>query len=263
MRVAALNRHPVKSFTPEPLQRVHLAAGAYFPGDRLFAVENGPTGFDPAAPVHRPKVVYLTLARIEALARLATRYDDETGTLVLSEGGRVVAEGDLATPEGRAEIEGFLIGFLGDALRGPPRVLVAPEGFRFTDAPHPYVSILNRASLAALEERIGAPVDPRRFRMNVELDGLAPFAELDLVGRALEAPSGLRLRIRERTVRCAATNVDPDTGQRDLAIPKTLLQAYGHSDCGIYAEIEAPGALAIGERLVLVEEGGGRERLPF
>lgn len=263
MRVAALARHPVKSFSPEPLERVALARGAWFPGDRLFAVENGPTGFDPAAPVHMPKLRYLTLMRIEALARLSTRYDDESGVFSLSEGGRVVAQGDLATPEGRAEIERFLIGYLGEALSGPPRVLVAPEGFRFTDSPTGYVSILNRANLAALETRLGAPLDPRRFRMNVELEGLAPFAELDLVGRALEAPSGLRLRIRERTVRCAATNVDPDTGIRDLAVPRALMQGWGHSDCGVYAEIEASGSLAIGERLVLVEEEARRERLPF
>jgi uncharacterized protein len=50
-------------------------------------------------------------------------------------------------------------------------------------------------------------------------------------------------------VRCAATNVDPATGARDLAIPATLMQRYGHADCGIYAEVIAGGSIAAGDRI--------------
>ena len=49
--IAALYRHPVKGFTPERLSHAELTAGGPFPCDRLYAVENGPSGFDPAAPV--------------------------------------------------------------------------------------------------------------------------------------------------------------------------------------------------------------------
>jgi len=37
--------------TPEPLQRVASEAGQTLPADRRYAIENGPSGFDPAAPV--------------------------------------------------------------------------------------------------------------------------------------------------------------------------------------------------------------------
>ena len=47
-RIAALYRYPVKGLSPEPLERVSLQAGGTFPGDRAFAIENGPSGFDPA-----------------------------------------------------------------------------------------------------------------------------------------------------------------------------------------------------------------------
>ena len=50
-------------------------------------------------------------------------------------------------------------------------------------------------------------------------------------------------------MRCAATNVDPDTGIRDLAIPDALQRAYGHADCGIYAEVVTPGEIAVGDRV--------------
>lgn len=266
MRVAGLFRYPVKGLSPEPLARLSLEAGAWVPGDRIYAVENGPSGFDPAAPVHQSKRKYLMLMRNESLARLVTRWDEATGVLTIAEGGVEVARGDLGTDEGRAAIEAFLAAHVGEeALAGPPKLLRAPDGFRFTDSPTGYVSIVGRGSLAALEERIGAPVDPLRFRMNVLLDDTAPFAELDLVGRILTAPSGLRLRVSERTVRCAATNVDPATGLRDLQIPKTLMQSVGHMDCGVYAEILTGGTLAVGERLSssAAEPAGAGAGLPF
>ena len=48
----------------------------------------------------------------------------------------------------------------------------------------------------------------------------------------------------KRIVRCAAVNVDPDTAQRDLAIPTALQRRLGHGDCGIYAEVIAGGTIS-------------------
>jgi len=51
----------------------------------------------------------------------------------------------------------------------------------------------------------------------------------------------------KRIVRCAATNVDPETGVRDLSIPDTLMRSFGHADCGVYAEVVAGGEVAVGD----------------
>ena len=249
LRVVDLHRYPVKGLSPERLEAAVLAAGSYFPGDRLFAVENGPSGFDPAAPAHQPKIKFLMLMRNEALARLATRYDDATGTLIIREGEREAVRADLATREGRLAVEAFFRRFMPAALRGPPKLLAAPDGFRFTDSRSGFVSLINLASVAALEDMVGAPVDPLRFRGNLHVEGLAPFAELDLVGSDLVAENGLRLTVTKRTERCAATNVDPCTGERDLAIPRTLMQRLGHADCGVYARVVTGGTLRPGDAL--------------
>ncbi|WP_298965287.1 MOSC domain-containing protein [uncultured Methylobacterium sp.] len=248
LRIAALHRYPVKGLSPEPLDSAELTAGRYFPGDRLYAIENGPSGYDPAAPVHQPKIKFLMLMRHEALARLDTRYDDETRTLVIREGDREAVRADLGTREGRLAVEAFFRRFMPGELRGPPKVLTAPDGFRFTDSPRGYVSLVNLASVAAVEDMVGAAVDPLRFRANLHVEGLAPFAELDLVGSELVSEAGLRLRVTKRTVRCAATNVDPATGARDLAIPPALQKALGHADCGIYAEVVTGGTVTAGDR---------------
>src|SRR5919112_1969012 len=147
IRIASLQRYPVKGLSPETLSSVALTKGDYFPGDRLFAVENGPAGFDPASPEHQPKIKFLMLMRNESLARLRTRYLDETGTLVIEEGVREAARGALSTREGRLSIEVFFRRFMPGELRGPPKVLAAPQGYRFTDSGRGFVSLINLASV--------------------------------------------------------------------------------------------------------------------
>lgn len=252
MRVASLYRYPVKGLSPERLAGAALASGGYFPGDRLFAIENGPSGFDPAEPVHQPKIKYLMLMRNESLARLKSRHDDASGELVIAQEGREVLRIDPANPEGQERLAVFFEGFMLDELRGRPRLLAAPEGYRFTDSRSGFVSIINLASVADLESRMGVPIDPLRFRGNVMVEDLPAWAEADLVGRELEGPAGLRLSVIKRIERCAATNVDPATGIRDLQIPRALMQAYGHIDCGIYCRVLAGGRLAPGARLAPV-----------
>jgi MOSC domain-containing protein len=56
-------------------------------------------------------------------------------------------------------------------------------------------------------------------------------------------------------VRYAATNVEPLTGLRDLRIPETLMRNLGHSDCGVYAEVIAPGDVAPGDAVSIAANG--------
>jgi uncharacterized protein YcbX len=252
-KIQAIYRYPVKGLSPEPMQRVRLAAGETLPGDRLYAIENGPSGFDPALPRHQPKMHYLMLMRNERLATLKTRFDAPSQTLVIVFEGREAVRGDLGTAQGRGAIERFFASFCAEDLRGPPRLLHAP-GFSFSDVARKVVSIINLASVAALEDFIGAAIDPLRFRGNIYVTGWPAWSELDLVGEEIAIGSDARLRIVKRIVRCAATNVDPDTGVRDLAIPDALQRAYGHADCGIYAEVVTPGEIAADDWMVVKGE---------
>ena len=247
-KIQAIYRYPVKGLSPEPLARTHFAVGATLPADRLYAIENGQSGFDPAAPRHFPKQRYLMLMRNERLARLRTHFDDASHTLVIQSEGHEAARGDLRTPEGRGAVERFFAQFCADELRGAPRVLHAP-GFSFSDVASKVVSIINLASLAAIENVVGAPVHPLRFRGNIYVTGWPAWGEFDLLGREITIGTAARLKIVKRIVRCAATNVDPDTGIRDLSIPQALMQSFGHADCGVYGEVVAAGDVAVGDEI--------------
>jgi len=247
-KIHAIYRYPVKGLSPEPLARTQLEVMETLPADRLYAIENGPSGFEPAAPRHQPKQRYLMLMRNERLARLRTRFQDTSHTLTIEMEGREAARGDLRTSEGRAAIEAFLAGFCAGELRGPPRVLHAP-GFSFSDVARKVVSIINLASVAAIEDVIGRPVHPLRFRGNVYVTGWPAWREFDFLGQEITVARGPRLRVIKRIVRCAATNVDPGTGIRDLSIPDTLMRSFGHADCGVYGEVVEGGEIAVGDEL--------------
>jgi hypothetical protein len=247
-RIQNIYRYPVKGLSPEPLDRVKLVPRDTLPFDRLYAIENGRSGFDHAAPRHQPKLRYLMLMRNERLARLQTRYDDGSGTFVIVLEGREVARGNLRTAAGRADIEEFFVAYCADELRGPPRLLHAP-GFSFSDVARKVVSIVNLASVAAVENVVGTGVDPLRFRANVYVTGWPAWHELDLVGREIAIGTSARIKIEKRIVRCAAIDVDPLIGIRDLSIPPALMRSFGHADCGVYGEVVQPGEIAVGDEL--------------
>lgn len=253
MRVASIHRYPVKGLSPETLGCVALQAKAFFPGDRIFALENGPSGFDPAAPSYRPKTRFLMLMKNARLAELTSHYDPSTHCLRLQHGGREVAQGDVRTAEGRRTIEAYLEAFCAGETKGPVRLIEAPDGFRFTDSIRSgFVSLLNLASVSALEQRLGVPVDPMRFRANLAIEGLEAWQEDHLIGRTIRVGSA-ELKILKPIDRCEATHVDPLTGFRDLDLMGGLQSVFSRLTCGIYASVRTSGEVAHGDAVTVLE----------
>ena len=237
--VTALFRHPIKGFTPEPLALAQLTAGGAFPFDRLFAVEDGPCGFDPAKPDFIPKQKFAVLAKTAAVAKVRTRYDENDNVLRATAPGAEAFEASFAGEAGRAAFAAWLTEVLGEDVGGPLRVIDG-EGHRFTDHPLGHVSIINLASVRDLAAKMGAPVNPLRFRANLYVNGWPAWMENDWVGRTLRLGEA-RASVFKSIVRCAATQVDPATAARDLDVPAGLHQHFGHVLCGVYVNVEADG----------------------
>ncbi len=247
-RIASIYRYPVKGLSPEPLPQVALTPGQTLPADRRYAIENGPSGFDPADPRFFPKSYFLMLMRDERLAGLQTRFDEASNVLTIRRNGSIVARADLETPQGRADIETFFRTNFADELKGPPKIL-ASAGFSFSDVARRVVSIINLGSLKAIEDMVGQPVHPLRFRANFYVRGWPAWQESELLDHTL-AVGEVRLKVVKRITRCAAINVDPETAARDLAIPHALMRRFGHNECGIYAEVIAGGTVAVDDAIV-------------
>jgi uncharacterized protein YcbX len=103
-----------------------------------------------------------------------------------------------------------------------------------------------------VEGVVGRPLDPTRFRANVFFDGAEPWAEKNWLGRNLRIGEA-RLKVFAETNRCEATNVNPETAERDTAIPPTLLRTYGHTAVGVYATVATGGEIRPGGRIEILD----------
>jgi uncharacterized protein YcbX len=250
-QIASIYRYPVKGLSPEPLPRVVLEPGQTLPADRRYAIENGPSGFDPAEPKWMAKIYFLMLQRDGWLAALHARFDDASNVLTIRQNDAIAVQGNLETAEGRAAIERFFADSYTAAIKGPPKVL-SSRGHSFSDVARKVVSIINLGSVRAIEDMVGQPVHPLRFRANLYVEGWPAWGEFDLLDRTI-AIGEARLKVVKRITRCAAVNVDPDTAARDLAIPQELMRRLGHNECGIYAEVITGGAVAVGDTIAAEE----------
>jgi uncharacterized protein YcbX len=252
--VDSLFRYPVKGLTPERLERVELAAGRGFPHDRVFALAKPSGRYDAQNFVPLSKREYFVLLNTERLAGLATRFDPQSRTLSVTVQGHPVLDAELSTQEGRdAFVE--LYARVADLPEGVRPVLAEQPGYNFTDNAKDgavmmnSISLINTASIAEFEARIGHELDPLRFRANMYLDGLDAWLERAWLGRELRVggAGGVVLRVLEETGRCAATEVNPTTARRDIPVPRLLNQNYGHEIMGVFAEVLTAGVVSPGD----------------
>ena len=244
--VTGIYRYPVKGLSAQKLRGIRLEAGKPFPFDRIFALSRSNAKVDPDNPQWAKKGLFVMLMLEEALATVRTHLEVETMRLTVTDhGGAPLLVADLDTPKGRLDVEAF-VEHLVPTLRGRPRLVRGRDGGHFMDKPDNVLSLMNLATLRSLEERWGYRLDPLRFRANIYIDGARPWEEFDWIGGTLRINNTV-LRVDRRNGRCGATNVNPDTGQRDLELPTALRAAFGHKDLGVYVVTEASGTVLVGD----------------
>ena len=245
-RLAEIYRHPVKSLGEEALDAVALETGRPLPFDRTWAIAHGKTEWSPDNPVWGVPGNFINQTHVPRLAQIKTGYDEAGRRLRLAHPDREPLTIDPDDPSHHAELTGWVAPLTeGTTRTGPFSVCRAP-GVAFTDFEDTHVSIASVTSRAALEGMVGAPLEPIRFRMNLWLDGMAPWEEFDLVGREVEIGT-VRLKVIGRCERCNATTANPGTGQRDIQVPATLHKHFGHRDFGIYAQVLEGGTIRPGD----------------
>lgn len=238
-------RHPIKAHGREELASVRLSAGAALPWDRHWAVAHAVSKFDPAHPVWTSCGNFQRGARTPAVMAIEARFDPISGVMHLSHPHRPALEF-------RPDSEGDrLIAWLepispGDRFR--PQALVSAPDQAMTDSDFPSVSIKNLASHAALSQHMGKDLSIHRWRGNLWLEGFAPWAEFDWIGKRLRIGAAL-IEIRERVGRCKATTVDPATGEVDGDTLAALREVVGQQDFGVYGFVLEDGEITQGDRV--------------
>ncbi len=239
-------RYPVKGLSPDHLKTVELIADQVIAHDRQYALALGSTPVSGGFAEWMPKSSFLCLMRNEKLAQLETRFEDATQTLSILRNGHQVARGQLTQKIGRTMIEEFFAAFMKDEARGRPKLVEAAPGHVLSDHNNPVISIINMNSLLDMARVVGSDINAQRFRGNFLIDGLEAWQEFELCGKQLGIGDAV-LVVTKKIDRCAATNVNPLTAERDLNIPKDLQRGYGHIDCGVYARVVKGGTVNTGD----------------
>lgn len=232
MKVVDLYRYPVKSFTPERLDRVEVNGGKV-QGDRVLGFRFADQG-TPDDWAWRRKINFISLSNTPAMALIDLSYDDHTRTLRLNYEGEMFAEGSIDSKRDRLDLSEALgeyvtsldINPLVDHPERVPLNLIGDgrQGL-FHDSEIGGVTIFSRESLAALEVSMGASVDGKRFRSNVVIDGAEAWEEISWSG---QVTIGDHAYMVEKAIpRCLATHANPVDGERDHDIMKSLIMANG------------------------------------
>lgn len=229
--VAALNRYPVKSMAGESLDAADIR-WAGLQGDREygFVFTDRPRRFP-----------WLSGRDVAGLVRYRPVCRGRYGTTGLPV--------DVVTPRGHRlditdpELAGELAAAAGVGLQ-----LVQLSRGAYDSMP---VSLATRVTFDAIDAAHGAPVDPRRFRINLVIDS----AERDTAWRhrVLEFGSeGPRLAVCRSIERCALITVDPDTAERDPSVMRTVARGFDN-EVGEYASVLKPGPIRIGDEVYVAD----------
>ena len=244
--VNALWRHPIKGHGREALTKAILTRGQAMPWDRHWAVALEFARL--AEGEWAPCVNFSRGSKTGAIMAINARLDEATQTVTLTHPHRP----DLTFRPDHDQ----------QAFIDWVRPLMPPDGTQplrlyqleargFTDTDYPSISLLNLASNADLGTKMGQEISPLRWRCNLHLDGLSPWAEFDLIGKTVRIGT-TELIVREPIRRCLATTANPDTGLRDVDTLGALNRNFHHQDFGIYAEVTTSGEISVGDGLEIL-----------
>ncbi|HBK07214.1 MAG TPA: hypothetical protein DDZ81_15405 [Acetobacteraceae bacterium] len=251
MRIEYLYRYPVKGLTAEAIDQAEVEEGGAIPWDRAFALAHGDSGFDPANPAWLPKWNFLCQMKHAKAALLFSVFDPGSKMLRIRAPDGSGIEANAMTEAGQQRLASFLTDYIGDEARGHPTFHHVP-GHVFGDQKKPVISLNNLASLRDFESKVGARRHRRRFRANVWFSGAPAWAEREWIGREIQV-GGAVLRVVKGTTRCPATEVNPETGERDADPVNELRSLYGHVELGIHAEVVSAGRFSVGDAMELIE----------
>lgn len=237
--VAALWRHPIKGHGREALDTVTLTEGQTMPWDRRWAVAHEMSKADGTEWV--PCANFSRGAKTGTLMAISAKVDEADGSVTLTHPDRP----DL-TFDPEREQDAFLdwVRPLMPADRAQSARLVHVPGRGMTDTDYASISLINLASNDAMTEAMAQDISPLRWRGNIHLTGLDPWAEFDWVGQTLRIGDA-ELSVQEPIKRCLATTANPQTGERDADTLGTLNTRFGHQDFGVYATVTRSGTIRV------------------
>ena len=246
-RLADIGRYPVKGLGGESLAQAEIGQHG-IRWDRAFAMSTTRIPIEKFGTWTSYEAFHALDARPDLGGHSATMRETGPGGATLElhhRDGTSLALG--VTPDGRVVTDENSVATIQSWFAGPgARAELISSGTHLWDVAYASVSIINLATIREISTAAGVPLDHRRFRANLYIDGLAPWDELALVGTVIRVGE-VELDVLEPIIRCSATSVDPDRGGTNVNVPGVLGAHFGHGFCGVYARVRQAGRVRIGD----------------
>jgi hypothetical protein len=257
-KIESLWRYPVKSMRGENLEQAFLGfSGVY--GDRLYGFHGAkaPKGFPFHTAREQEELLLFTPKfrdRQAAAKPINLAEADSMAPGITPQFASLTALAvDVTAPDGAvfAVDDPALIAELQERLGEDIEVSLVASQRPLTDC-RP-ISVFSLQTLAGLAEETGHGIDKRRFRANLyaDLDGLAPFAEKDLLGKRVKIGDKAELMLLENDPRCKMITLDPDTAEADPAILRQVTTAHDGT-AGLYAAVLVEGIVRPGDPIAVM-----------
>jgi hypothetical protein len=202
-------------------------------------------------------------SKLGSLVRIEADHDRETDTLRMRFPDGIAAEGSAAAHDASLEVDFWGRAVTAHVVEGPWTEHLsrfAGRGLRLARVDRSGegndvrpITLVSLASVKELARQGGAegPLDPGRFRMTIELDGLSPHEEDTWTGRRVRVGDAVLL-VGDPVPRCVVTTQDPSTGERDFPTLSVIKRYRGASEdgdlpFGMYASVEQPGTARISD----------------
>jgi len=240
-RVAQIWRHPIKAHGREQLDSVALTEGQTMPWDRTWAVAHEMAKTDGRNWVRC--INFSRAAKAPSLQAISAHLDEDRSMVTLN-------HPDL--PELRfnpdTDASEFLkwVAPIMPADRAASANIIRVKDQGMTDSAFPSVSLHNLASNAEVGKTVGKELSPVRWRGNIWFDGLPAWDEVIWIGKAIRIGTA-ELSVRESIVRCLATTVNPDTGERDADTLAALTKCGQDKKFGVYGVVTKSGSVSVGD----------------
>ncbi len=246
-QITELYRHPIKAHGREALSSATLTVGKTFPWDRVWAVVHDASKVDRSNTDWARCVNFSRAAKALGLMAITAELDTDAGTVRLTHPDL----GDVSGNPDKTEDAARLIAWakpLMPADRAQSVFITKATDRGMTDSAFASISINSHAFLRDLSDRAGMDLSQHRWRGNIWLDGIEPWAEFDWIGRQLRI-GDVQLAVRERITRCKATTANPETGIFEFDTLALLNTGYGHQDFGVFAEVITGGKIRTGDKV--------------
>ncbi|MDC3063923.1 MOSC domain-containing protein [Alphaproteobacteria bacterium] len=247
-------RYPIKGLNGEFVNSANLSPGSTISGDRKYAFAKSENDICEKSLIYMKKTNFLALVKEEKLSLLQPQINFKNEFLRLIYKDKEIFNGFLNNNNDIKKLNLCLAKFLNINIKKKPRLVKDKSDVKddnkhsFSDIPDKALSFINLNSINDFEVKIKQEVNYNRFRGNVIFSGIKAWEEFNWLGKIITI-GGVKFEIFRKTKRCAATNVNPNTGLRDLNIPNQLQKIYGHYDLGVYGKVLNKGIIKINDEI--------------